>query len=115
MKALLALALVAAVLAGCSGTTTGPVTPPKDASGAYIIHMLPSNLFTPKDATVPVGANVTWVHDGGATHNVDDIGGTFVSGNIGPQGTYTHRFTKAGTFHYHCDFHAGMDGTLTVA
>jgi plastocyanin len=124
MKAFLALALVTAMLAGCSGsTTTGPVTPQKDANGNYVIHMLTSNQFSPKDAKVPVGANVTWVHDGGAAHNVMDMGSTqeFASptinfGSPDHPGSYTHKFAAAGVFHYHCSFHAPMmEATLTVA
>jgi plastocyanin len=120
MKALLALSLMAALAAGCSGSTTGPATPPTDAQGHYVIHMLtPSNQFSPRDAKVPVGANVTWVHDGGAQHNVVDMGGSFTSDDlghpIGPGQSYTHKFATAGTFHYHCAFHNGMEATLTVA
>ncbi|MEA3203694.1 MAG: hypothetical protein QOI63_1373 [Thermoplasmata archaeon] len=118
MQALLALALVAALAAGCSGTT-GPATPPTDAQGHYQIHMLTSNQFSPKDAKVPVGANVTWVHDGGAAHNVVDMGGAFTSDDLGHPLTsgqsYSHLFTAAGVYHYHCAFHTGMEATLTVA
>jgi plastocyanin len=114
MKPILALALVAALFAGCSGSTTsGPITPQKDAQGNYVIHMMASNLFSPADAKVPVGANVTWVHDGGAAHNVVDLGGSFRSQAVS-SGSYAHTFATAGTFHYHCEFHNGMDGTLTV-
>lgn len=121
MKALAALALLAALLGGCSGSTAGPVTPPMDAQGHYAIHMLnPSNQFSPRDAKVPVGANVTWVHDGGAQHNVVDMGSppAFTSEELGhnlsPGQSYTHKFGVAGTYHYHCAFHSGMEGTLTV-
>ena len=122
MKALLALALVAALAAGCSGSTPGPVTPPTDAQGHYVIHLLSSNQFSPKDAKVPVGANVTWVHDGGAQHDIVDGGSppAFSSDDdlghpVGPGQSYSHKFTVAGTYHYHCNFHTGMEGTLTVA
>ncbi|MCA1811347.1 MAG: cupredoxin domain-containing protein [Halobacteriales archaeon] len=119
MKALLALALVAALAAGCSGSPAGPVTPQKDAQGSYVIHMLTTNQFGPKDAKVPVGANVTWVHDGGAQHNVVDKGSAFTSDDLGdplgPGQSYTHKFATAGTYHYHCAFHSGMEATLTVA
>jgi plastocyanin len=119
MKAFLALALVSALAAGCSSSTSGPVTPQTDAQGHYVIHMLVSNQFSPKDAKVPVGANVTWVHDGGAQHNVVDLGGSFTSDDlghtVGPGQSYTHKFASAGTYHYHCAFHSGMEATLTVA
>jgi plastocyanin len=121
MKALLALALAASLAAGCSGSTPGPVTPQRDAQGNYVIHMMTSNQFSPKDAKVPVGANVTWAHDGGAPHNVVDLGtpSAFTSNDlghpIGPGQSYSHRFIAAGIFHYHCEYHTGMEATLTVA
>ena len=120
MKALLALALLAALVAGCSGSSpAGPVTPQKDTAGHYVIHMMTSNLFSPKDAAVPAGSNVTWVHDGGAAHNVVDMGGSFTSDDLGHPITagqsYTHKFDTAGVYHYHCAFHTGMEATLTVA
>lgn len=120
MKALLALALVASLAAGCSGSAPGPVTPQQDAQGNYVIHMLVSNQFSPRDAKVPVGANVTWVHDGGAAHNVVDKGNAFSSDldlgrPINAGQSYTHRFAAAGTYHYFCAFHAGMEATLAVA
>lgn len=117
MKVALPLVLLSfALLAGCSGPG-GPVTPQQDAKGHYIIHMPSGNVFSPRDATVPVGANVTWVHDGGAAHNVVDLGtpSAFASPVILSGQAYTHRFGAPGTFHYHCEYHTGMEGTLTVA
>jgi plastocyanin len=37
------------------------------------------------------------------------------SGNIGPGGTFPHRFFNAGAFGYHCTIHSGMNGTVTVS
>jgi plastocyanin len=122
MRLLLAAALAALLAAGCSGSS-GPVTPPMDAQGHYVIHLLSSNQFSPKDAKVPVGANVTWLYDqpSGAPHNVVDLGSpsAFNSNDVGhplaPGDHYAHKFAAAGTFHYHCEYHTGMEGTLTVA
>ena len=43
-------------------------------------------------------------------------GGKLNSGIIGPQGSFTVRFTKVGTFHYVCALHdnMGMRGTVVV-
>jgi manganese oxidase len=115
MKALLALALLCLAVAGCSGAPSGPATPTQDAQGHYVIHMTSANQFSPRDAKVPVGANVTWVHDGGAQHNVVDKAGAFTSETLGTGQSYAHKFDAAGTYHYHCAFHSGMEATLTVA
>jgi|SRR5690349_17083527 len=36
------------------------------------------------------------------------------SGDIRPGGTFTHRFTTAGNFHYHCIHHPMMTGNVLV-
>lgn len=36
------------------------------------------------------------------------------SGSIGPGGNYQHQFMAEGTFPYHCSFHGGMTGSVTV-
>jgi len=37
------------------------------------------------------------------------------SGTIAPTAQYVHIFAMAGTFTYHCTFHGGMTGSVTVA
>lgn len=122
MKALLAVAFAltaAAALAGCSDTApSGPVTPPI-VGGAYVIHMVAGNHFTPSNAKVPVGANVTWVNDDSAVHNVwnaDDNAALWHSETMSKDETYTHTFSVAGTYPYYCSIHGKslMSATLTV-
>jgi plastocyanin len=67
-----------------------------------------------KKSTVRItkGSSVTWIWDDGSTpHNV-----TFHARHSKTQktGTYTMRFTKAGTFKYHCTIHPGMNGKVVV-
>jgi plastocyanin len=37
------------------------------------------------------------------------------SGNLGPGATFQHRFVTAGTFNYHCIYHAPMRGSVVVS
>jgi plastocyanin len=37
------------------------------------------------------------------------------SGNIGIGKSYSHTFTKAGSFAYHCNYHSVMKGTVIVS
>ena len=37
------------------------------------------------------------------------------SGNVAPGASYSHTFTKAGSFAYHCNYHSVMKGTVTVS
>jgi|SRR6267378_8190308 len=44
---------------------------------------------------------------GGGTKELD-------SGNIAATTTFSHTFTTAGSYSYHCNFHANMTGTIVV-
>jgi len=37
------------------------------------------------------------------------------SGNVAPGASFSHTFTTAGSFAYHCNYHAVMKGTVTVS
>ncbi|HZS45509.1 MAG TPA: plastocyanin/azurin family copper-binding protein [Blastocatellia bacterium] len=74
--------------------------------------------FDPKDITVKVGTTVTWENTEG-THSVNADDGSFSSPNLTAGKTFSHRFTKAGTYGYYCSFHGSkgggdMSGTITV-
>jgi plastocyanin len=75
--------------------------------------------FSPATVIIPVGTTVTWTNMTDAPHTVtSDDGKTFDSGTahpIGAQGgSFSFKFTKAGTFAYHCQFHTYMEGTVMV-
>ena len=69
--------------------------------------------FTPSTITVSVNTTIIWTNKDGTNHTVisDSM---FDSGNVGDGGTFTHKFTFAGTFPYHCKIHSGMQGTVIV-
>jgi plastocyanin len=80
-----------------------------------------SGKYVPTPATAKVGDVVEWdfSDDQNGPHTVtSDDGSTFdsqakgVTGNKGDKFQFT--FTKAGTFPYHCTFHANMHGAITV-
>ncbi len=81
-----------------------------------------SGKFTPASNSVHVGDTVKWsfVDNQNNPHTVtSDDGSTFdsqakgVTGN--PGDTFSFTFTKAGTYSYHCTFHANMTGKITVS
>lgn len=63
---------------------------------------------------VAVGTTVTVTNDDSATHTWTSEDGTFDSGSIAPGESFEFTFDTAGTFAYHCNFHASMQGTITV-
>jgi plastocyanin len=71
--------------------------------------------FSPAVVNIQPGDTVVWTNTGG-THNVASDDGTsfFVALKAAPW-TFSHKFTAAGTFPYHCDMHPSlMQGTVNV-
>src|ERR1700712_5698501 len=75
-----------------------------------------ATVFTPATVTINVGDTVTWTN-GGGFHDVNADDGSF-GNSPGGSWTFSHTFTPAGTFGYHCSIHgsagSGMFGTVTV-
>jgi plastocyanin len=71
--------------------------------------------FTPPSVTVGVGDTVTWQNTTDATHTVTSDSGTELdSGSVTDGKTFSHAFSTAGTFSYHCSIHPYMTGTVIV-
>jgi len=121
-----AVALLATfTLAGCS-TPAAPEGPPRAPmeEGKYVIRVASSNTFQPANASIPAGATVVWIVDGGM-HDVTEgkSGDTYAwssdddtGGKLTPGDRYERTFSTPGVVHYRCIMHAstGMVGTLTV-
>lgn len=71
--------------------------------------------FDPKQLTAKVGESVSWKNDDGTTHTVTADDGSFDSGNLASDKSFSQTFDKAGTFKYHCALHASMTGTVVVS
>ena len=74
--------------------------------------------FEPKDLVVSPGTTVEWT-DVGGRHTVEAEDGSFKSETLSAGGKFEHRFERAGTFPYFCNFHGSkggqdMVGTVTV-
>jgi plastocyanin len=96
--------------------------------GGYYGGSTPVLMFSPSQVTINVGDTVTFTNAGGASHNVhaDDDSFRCSSGCRGEGNatgdpsisdwTSVVKFTKAGTFGFHCDLHGsmGMAGTVIV-
>ncbi|CAN5144188.1 hypothetical protein BH20BAC1_BH20BAC1_06190 [soil metagenome] len=69
----------------------------------------------PATFTVKVGTTLKWTNNDSMAHTVtSDDGSTFDSGNLAAGASYSYKFTTAGTYNYHCDYHAGMTGSIVV-
>lgn len=109
----------------CTPTTCAEVTIPSGASSPPAGYSGGTTTFgyTPDTITVVIGKNntVQWTNDDTAPHTATSDPGApapFDSGMQGPLtsqgGTFQFTFTTPGTYHYHCSFHAWMQGTVIV-
>ena len=110
---------------GPSAAPSAAASPPSGGGGGgsttIKVEFDPNNQgkYVPDPDTVKVGAAVTWQFndDQSAPHTVTADDNSFdssakVTGNKGDKFSFT--FTKAGTYPYHCNYHANMKGTITV-
>lgn len=94
-------------------TTASAVSPtlPKKA----VDVMIADHLFQPRMLTVKTGTTVTWKHQGAALHNVISLTDPSLrSPDLGKGESFSHTFSKAGTYEYYCSYHEGMNGTIVV-
>jgi len=71
--------------------------------------------FTPGDVSVPVGATVGWTNaQADVRHTVTSSDGTFDSGILSPNDTFSFTFTQAGDLSYQCEIHPSMRGIIHV-
>ena len=103
---------------GYDGSTTA-TSAPASTDPTITTNSSGSFAFSPATLIIPVGTTVTWTNMTAAPHTVtSDDGKTFDSGAANPiraqGGTFSFKFTKAGTFAYHCQFHTYMTGTIIV-
>jgi plastocyanin len=108
LSALAAIALPAIALAG--GEASGD---PAHVAGTHTV-VLKNIRFHPAALAIRRGESVTWLwRDEGVAHNVTGSG---FHSRTQTNGSFTVRFTHAGTFNYRCTIHAaeGMRGKVVV-
>lgn len=108
-----ALAAILALTAACGGTATTAAT----AAPATTIDI--TGRAFPANTDVAKGTKVTWNNKDTSSHTVTSgtrptKDGTFDSGQVAGNATFSFTFANAGTFQYFCSNHSGMQGTITV-
>ncbi|OGN72265.1 MAG: hypothetical protein A2X25_00440 [Chloroflexi bacterium GWB2_49_20] len=103
--------------------TTAPTSAPVVVDSATSAPAPSANIFNVEISgfafdkntiTIKVGDTVTWTNHDSATHNIVADDGGFKSTSLSNDAIYSHTFDSAGTFTYHCGFHAAMKGTVIV-
>jgi plastocyanin len=107
-RTLVLLAVTAAILACSSVAALAAVA--GSASDKISDHG-----FNAKSVTIRKGGRVTWTWVGQLTHNVAVVSGPAkFRSRKQVRGTYSHIFTKAGTYHLECTIHPFMKMTVVV-
>jgi uncharacterized repeat protein (TIGR01451 family) len=70
--------------------------------------------YQPNPITVKAGDTVTWTNSGSLAHSVTADDNSFDSGLVNAGSTFSHTFSAAGTFAYHCTPHPWMKATVIV-
>ncbi|MFD4502430.1 cupredoxin family copper-binding protein [Streptomyces sp. NPDC058457] len=94
-----------------TGTGTGTGTP---VTGNAVA--IKNFAFSPATLKVPVGTTVTWTNQDSDAHTVTSAGpgGPLHSAALATHATYSHTFTKPGTYAYLCTVHPFMTATVEV-
>lgn len=93
--------------------TQAAASPTPEESGGNRISISGFS-FSPSQLQVKVGTRVTWTNRNSTSHTVSADDGSFSSGDLDLNDTYSRTFDEVGTFAYHCDFHPSMTGTIEV-
>lgn len=91
-----------------------PFVPP--ARAATVNVSIVNFAYQPDSINIQIGDTVIWTNNGGAIHTVTSDGGSgpLDSGDIASGNTYSHTFSAAGTYNYHCTHHPSMTASVTV-
>ncbi len=94
--------------------TPTPTPPPPPTTVNVTIVTNSTFAFSPQTLNITVGSTIVWKNNTSAPHTVTSDNGAFDSGTISPGGTFSFKFTQAGTFAYHCSIHPFMTATIIV-
>jgi plastocyanin len=85
------------------------------SASAVVAVTMGDYFFRPRDVTVSAGDSVRWDNVGRVPEGHTATGEGFDSGVLEEGESFTHRFSRAGTFPYVCTLHPAMRGTVTVS
>jgi len=104
------------ILLTSTGAMAGGATPEATpaASAAAMAVDIKGFAYDKAKISIAAGTTVTWTNNDAVPHTVTQDGGGFGSKVMNPGDTFSYTFDKAGSFAYHCEYHANMKGTVTV-
>ena len=102
---------VLAAVAALALVVTGASQPASQATKTVNIT---ATAFSPTSRTIATGDAIKWTNTDTKNHQVIANNGSFASGTIAPNKTYTHTFNTAGTYRYHDALHPALTGKIVV-
>ncbi len=100
---------------GAHAATRPPPTPRARTVPRVARVAIQGYAFAPKTLTVAPGTTVTWTNKDSDIHSiVSDTAVFTASDDLHTGKSFTHTFTKVGTYTYHCGQHAFMTGAVIV-
>ena len=96
-----------------AATTTSATTAPATTVPGGATISVSNFKFEPADVEITVGQTVTFSFVGG-THTATADDGSWSSGEKSAGGNFEVSFDQPGTYAFHCEIHASMQGTITV-
>ncbi len=110
---LLAATLALWVPGAATASATRPRTPAAPMRVTKAVKII-NFAFIPKLLTIKKGTAVKWTNRGSVMHTTTSNKGLWNSHPLATGKSFTHVFTKVGTFAYHCNIHPFMTGTIKV-
>jgi len=98
----------------CSKSDVNDNPPPGGGGPITDTVTIQATIFAPFTMTVGLGATVTWKNTDTETHSVVADDGSFSSGDIAPNETYSFSFTSNRSYPYHCGLHPAVTGAVQV-
>lgn len=95
-----------------TGTTEISEDKQMDKTQAAIAIGSVANGLVPSSITVKAGTTVTWTNNDSMAHTVTGAG--WSSDQLSYGQSFSHKFSSAGSFDYHCSIHPVMQGTVNV-
>ena len=101
-------------VSGCKSNSSSP-TAPATSNPSNVTVSMAGNTFSPASITVPVHTTIIWNNNSSIAHTSTSVpAGKWATGNI-PAGTSKQTtFDSTGVYPYHCTYHSGMVGVITV-
>jgi plastocyanin len=98
---------------GCKSNSSSPTEPSTSTPSTNTISMA-GNTFSPSSLTVAAHTTITWNNNSAIAHTSTSDNGKWDTGNISAGSSSQTVFDSVGTYHYHCRYHSGMVGVITV-